>query len=439
MGKMPIPTNQGRKPAGVAPAKQAIRIDLSALPSVTNKIYYPLYFNRHRYLVLYGGAGSGKSQFAAQKILVRAVMTPGERLLVVRKVARTLRHSCFQMIKSIMADWNWTQLPGLRVNKSDMAITFPNGSEILFAGLDDVEKLKSIHGVTSIWIEEATELKEEDFTQLDIRLRGNTPTYKQIMLSFNPISIIHWLRERFFVNPDREKCYICHSNYTHNAWIDSEYKAVLESLAQTNPNLHKIYAKGEWGQLKGLIYDMPPELMVWPQEEWFDERVFGLDFGFNNPCALAEVGFKEKKAYEREHIYQSGLTTSDLIRKMVSIRSIIGSCPIYADSAEPDRIEEIRRHGFNVWACTKTAKVHTQIMFVKSIPTHLTVDSQNAINEYASYSWAVDKEDKTLDEPVKFADHYMDAHRYAKYSHMFRYSNKDTGKQPLKKLKVGVW
>lgn len=138
-----------------------------------NETFLPLFFDQHRYLVLKGGGGSGKSIFAGRKVLERVTSEPGHRWLVCRKVARTLRESCFEQLRGQIADFYPNA--GARVNKSDMNITFANGSKILFAGLDDVEKLKSIYDITGIWIEEASELEEGDFNQLDIRLRTIFP------------------------------------------------------------------------------------------------------------------------------------------------------------------------------------------------------------------------------------------------------------------------
>ena len=155
-----------------------------------NETYFPYFQNKDRYLVLYGSAGSGKSVFAAQKLVARAVGEKGHRFLVVRKVANTLRSSTYQLIIDTIDSY------GIRnefeINKTEMRFTHKlTGNEILMGGLDDVEKLKSIAGVTGVWIEEATELTSDDFDQIDLRLRGETLNYKQILLSFNPIDERH--------------------------------------------------------------------------------------------------------------------------------------------------------------------------------------------------------------------------------------------------------
>lgn len=145
------------------------------LRETTNEAFFPLFADEHRYLVLMGGGGSGKSIFAGRKVLERVTSESGHRYLVVRKVAKTLRESCFrQLVSQAYQYYRGALAEEHPINRSDMRMRFSNGSEILFAGLDDVEKLKSIYGVTGIWIEEASELLESDFNQLDIRLRGES-------------------------------------------------------------------------------------------------------------------------------------------------------------------------------------------------------------------------------------------------------------------------
>ena len=143
-----------------------------SLQETSNDTFMPLFFDQHRFLVLKGGGGSGKSVFAARKVVERAISEPGHRFLVARKVGNTLRHSCFEDICATIS--RFYPDSGATIYTGEMRIIFPNGSDIIFKGLDNAEKLKSIHEVTDVWIEEATELTEADFNQLDIRMRGAT-------------------------------------------------------------------------------------------------------------------------------------------------------------------------------------------------------------------------------------------------------------------------
>lgn len=222
----------------------------------SNAAFMPLYFDSHRYLVLKGGGGSGKSVFAARKVIERAVCEPGHRFLVCRKVGRTLRESCFRLIRAQLD--KYYPVLKVKINKSEMTITFPNGSEILFAGLDDVEKLKSIYEITDIWIEEASELLESDFNQLDIRMRGASKYYRQIIITFNPISILHWLKRRFFDVSDPEalmRIRTHESTYRDNKWLTDEDRRTLELFRNTDEYYYNVYCLGQWGVTGKTVFD----------------------------------------------------------------------------------------------------------------------------------------------------------------------------------------
>ena len=227
------------------------------LSETSNKTFMPLYGCKKRYLVLMGGGGSGKSIFAGRKILERASSEPGHRILVCRKVDKTIRESCFEQLKRQALTHYGNETAKIPMGKSsDMYIKFKNGSEIIFSGLDNVEKLKSIYAVTGIWIEEATELSESDFNQLDIRLREKTSYYQQIILSFNPISLLHWLKNKFFdpATPDpRAKTH--HSTYKDNRFLSEDAIQTLEAYKDTDPYYYMVYCLGKWGVTGTSVFD----------------------------------------------------------------------------------------------------------------------------------------------------------------------------------------
>lgn len=235
------------------------------LRQTNNDAFLPLFADEHRYLVLKGGGGSGKSIFAGRKVLERVTSEPGHRWLVCRKVAKTLRESCFEQLKGQAYDYYADQVDYIPKGKgSDLYMRFANGSEILFAGLDDVEKLKSIYDITGIWIEEASELLEADFNQLDIRLRTATPYYLQIILSFNPISITHWLKKRFFDfdigDPIErrkaiERTRTHESTYKDNRFLTPEAIQTLEAFKETDVYYYTVYCLGMWGVTGKTVFD----------------------------------------------------------------------------------------------------------------------------------------------------------------------------------------
>lgn len=222
------------------------------LKATNNDTFLPLFWNKSRYLVLKGGGGSGKSIFAGRKILERVTSEPGHRWLVCRKVDKTIRHSCFEQLIGQIREYYPDS--GYKINQSDMKIVFGNGSMIIFSGLDNVEKLKSIYNITGIWIEEASELLPGDFNQLDIRLRGETTYYKQIIITFNPISITHWLKARFFDRKD-PRATVHESTYKDNRFLDAEAIATLEAFRETDEYYYMVYCLGMWGVTGATVFD----------------------------------------------------------------------------------------------------------------------------------------------------------------------------------------
>lgn len=385
---------------------QAAVIDLSGLPDATNEVYVPLYTNKSRYLVLYGGAGSGKSIFARDKLLYRTLTESGHRFLVARKVARTLRKSVYSSFVRTLSEWGLLHL--CSINKTDMEIVFkPTGSTIMFIGMDDPEKIKSIDKITGIWLEEASEFTLDDFTQLDLRLRGQLEHYKQITLSFNPVNANHWLKKRFFERHDAQST-VVHTTYLDNRFLDDAYIRVLNELKETNYSYYEIYALGKWGSLEGLVYphwelvdEMPADCEV---------RRWGQDFGYNNPSATVLIGIMGRDLYVQELLYESELTNAQLIDRLKPIPGLL-TLQGFLDSAEPDRIQEFRNAGFNVRPARKEVKAG--IDKVKSYRLKVVKGSQNLINELELYCWKLSRDKEPLDEPVKQHDHALDALRYA--------------------------
>lgn len=213
-----------------------------------NKYFKEGFLSDKRYIISYGSAGSGKSVFSAQKILTRILTEEGHRILCVRKVASTLKSSVFQLLLDLIYIDNLEEL--FIINKSDFTITCTlNGNKIICTGLDDVNKLKSIAGITSVLVEEANEITEDDFMQLELRVRGFTSNYKQFILSFNPTDEELWIKKRFIDN-DEPEALIIHSTYKNNPFLDAEYIFQLENRMKSNPNMYRIYVEGKFGRIQ---------------------------------------------------------------------------------------------------------------------------------------------------------------------------------------------
>lgn len=231
-------------------------IHISIAKRVFNDNFYPYLENDSRYLIMYGGAGSGKSFFIDQRYIYKLLCKDMCNLLVVRKTGKSNRDSTFALFKQVITKWRLRKY--FKINESDLRIKcLLNDNEIVFAGLDDVEKLKSITfskgELTDIWIEEASEILESDFNQLDVRLRGKG-TKKQIVISFNPIDVNHWLKKRFF-DKKQDNVTVFHSTYKDNKFLDEDYKKLLESYKDTDEYYYNVYCLGQWGVLGKTVFD----------------------------------------------------------------------------------------------------------------------------------------------------------------------------------------
>lgn len=389
-------------------------IPLTFSSDLFNPVYLKYLNDKHRYQIFYGGAGSGKSVFVAQRELVK-FFEGGHNFLIVRKTGKTNRNSTFALIKQILNSWN-IPTKWYKINKSEMTITNTvNGSQIAFAGLDDVEKLKSVtfeNGIlTDVWIEEASEVTESDFNQLDLRLRGFASVPFTITMTFNPIDANFWAKARFFDRVD-DNCSVCKTTYLDNRFIDDQYRQTLEKLKEIDAVYYNVYALGEWGVLGNKIFT---NYVI----EDFDISKFsdcagGQDYGYNAPSAVVKVALKDEEVYVCNEVYQSGLTNQDLI---ILVNEEINDRAMHyiADCAEPDRIEEFTRAGYWIDGCEKgegSIKAGLDWLKTKRIHIHKT-NCPNTAREISTYKYREDKNGNVIDIPVTYNDHAMDALRYA--------------------------
>jgi phage terminase large subunit len=390
------------------------RIDFSR---VMNEHFKPCAHAKQRYLVLKGGAGSGKSHFFAQKILWRGLVEGGHRFVVIRKTTPAVRDSCWALLKDYANKWGM----GAWYNDNTMRMRVGT-SEIFCRGLDKAEKLKSIEGVTGFWLEEATELNWEDFRQVDLRLRGTPRGYFQIGLTFNPISRLSWVYNEFFLKPkDGDRARVDHSTYKMNAHLDAEYVQTLERLEEEDENYYRVYTLGEWGQLRAIVYDKYTvgEGGEFNFKEW-DAVIGGVDWGYNNPSVFVLIGLRDMEPHYLGEIYKTHMTNTEFIDQVKTFYKDYGMAvnwiPIYADNEE-DRIVEFQKAGFDMRAADKEVPVKNQIDFLKRHREHIDSKCVNLLAEQQAYKWKEDKRTgAVLDETVKFRDHAMDAKRYGVFS-----------------------
>lgn len=319
-----------------------------------NKSHKAFFEDVSRWLISYGGAGSAKSYSTGQKILTRIIEEEGHRFLITRKVARTLRVSVFQLFRDLISSHE--QYDNFKINKSDMTITYiPNGSQLLFFGLDDIEKLKSIQGITSIWVEEASETEKGDILELNRRLRGHTKYYKQIILTFNPISHLHWIKEHFFDNPNSEAS-IYKTTYLDNAFIDDEYKKEIEAIKFYDEQQYRIYALGDWGILNGNIIHHRFEALKHISTKTVKDFAvlhIGVDFNIGGSClcVLGEDNDGYAHVIDEFSTYDTESMIQDLKRRYSNKQLIL-----YPDASGNNRttnsresdVKMLRNAGFNI-------------------------------------------------------------------------------------------
>jgi len=380
--------------------------------------FYPLLEDKHRYLVLCGGAGSGKTEFAARKIFYRCQKEGGHRFLILRKVRSRVQESVLEVFRCLLRETEVVY----DLNKTSRVISWigPDGrlNEVLFDGLDDPEKIKSIKGITGEWLEEATNFTKNDFLQLDLRLREPGPAYHQIILSFNPDEAqAPWLKDMFFdhLNPNAR---VHHSTIADNpiAEVRAKYATQLNDLKSQDETMYSIYGLGIWAVAKGKIYAW--DVVLLPVMR-FDDIFYGGDFGYSvNPAALIKIYHKADEFWLQEMFYEKGLTNQDIGSRMIADPDIDVRLPSYWDSAEKKSVEEIYRMGINAIPAPKGPdSVRTGIDFLKAQKIHIVAGSENIIREASRYKRREDKNGNPLPEPVKFDDHAMDAIRYGIYAH----------------------
>ena len=231
-----------------------MNVNIKISKKVFNDVYLPYLDNWDRYLIFYGGGSSGKSYFIAQMHIYRLLHPRKYNLLIVRQTGDTNRKSTFPLMKQVISNWNLSE--HFKINESDMRIVCKlTGNEVAFAGLDDVEKIKSItfsNGeLTEIWAEEATEMMESDINQLKVRLRGGK-SKKQMVLSFNPINIQHWIKAHFI---DSGLATVCFSTYKDNKFLTDDDRRALEDLKHTDEYTYNVYCLGQWGILGKTVFD----------------------------------------------------------------------------------------------------------------------------------------------------------------------------------------
>ena len=380
--------------------------------------FYPLLTDySHRWEVYLGSAGSGKSYFITQKIIYRC-LTEQVRVLVCRRYGTTIRNTCFSLFKDILNKWKLT--PYVKIRETDFNIKFPNGSEIIFTGLDEETKLLSLNNIGVIFIEEAFEVPQAIVEQLNLRLRGKVKN-QQIMMAFNPISKNSWLFD-FCNNPPDSYLFI-HSTYKDNPFLTAEYVASLEELYKRNPAKARVFCDGEWGvNPDGLV------LTNWTTQDFnpldlaakgYEHRA-GMDLGWVDKTAIIDSLYdrENKTIYVFNEFYKSGCQLSELVDALKDMN--LTKTKVYVDAAEPRSIEYFRKNGINATACAKGKdSVKAGLMFLQDNKIVVHPSCRNFINELENFSYIQSKlTGEWTEDTTHEYSHAIDACRYG-YSDIY--------------------
>ena len=401
-----------------------------SLPQIVGKGYKSFWNFKGRYKVVKGSRASKKSKTTALWIIYNMMKYKNANTLVVRKVFRTLKDSCYSDLRwainrfQVQDYWEFKESP--------LEITYkPTGQKILFRGFDDPLKITSISvSVGSLcwcWVEEAYELTDETaFNMLDESIRGivDEPLFKQIIISFNPWNERHWLKSRFFDKVD-DNILALTTNYLCNEWLDEADKKLFEDMKKNNPRRYQVAGLGNWGIVDGLVYENWQEL-EFDWREILNKRqkakaVFGLDFGYTNDPAAFFCGIldqEQKEIYVFDEIYQKGMQNTAIynnIEKLGFKKEII-----VADSAEPKSIDHLKGLGLYRIKASKKGKdsINAGIQFIQDFKIFIHRRCVNFLTEISNYSWDKDKFGKATNKPIDDFNHLMDAMRYALEDYM---------------------
>ncbi len=396
-------------------------VDLSEVDSWTNPIYRKYYDDFRRVGVFKGGASAGKSYYVfGQNTPYNMIVNKGFNVMCLRKVGRDNHNSTFAEMRKGISNWGLDDLFDINHSKGAEEITCKiNGNQAIFRGLDDVLKMKSVTFPTGnlvrILLEEATEATEEDFNQLELRLRGLSSIPKSIWLLLNPIDADHWINARFFVRKmDDEDGFICETTYKDNEFLDPADIKKLLSYKLIDNYYYMVYVLNKWGvrTTNRVLHNLIIEDFIVDENDMQNVR-FGLDFGYNHANALEGIGFRDGELYIWKEAYAKHQLNSMFIE---SADDIPKDYTLIGDSAEPDKLAEWREAGFiNTFGVEKSKGfLKRGVDYLKSLPAihiHKT-HCPNAAREFQNLRYREIK-GMVLDEIVEVNDDTIAAVRHA--------------------------
>ena len=364
-------------------------------------VFESIYDSDTRITVLQGGTRSSKTYSMIQYLILEC-LSRKVKVTVVRKALATIKSTVLEDFLEIMQGMGIYRKENH--NKTDNVYNFPNGARLDFLGCDDPQKLRG-NKRDILYCNEANELTYEDFFQLLMRTESN------IYLDYNPSESRHWIYEQVL---NREDCTLLKSTYQDNPFLSTDQVKEIERLRDTDPDYWRIYGLGERGLGRDTVYRATKVEKV-PQNASIE--AYGLDWGYtNDPTALVAVYREGDNLYIKEMLYATNLTNLDIATR---IKELGISDTIYADSAEPKSIEELRRLGIRILPTKKGAdSIMAGIDVLKRYKLHYVGD--NLEEEFYNYKWTKDRAGHLMNKPIDKYNHALDAARYACYMTLAR-------------------
>lgn len=394
-------------------------------------IYYPLFRDKEKFIILItGGRGSGKS-FSASTFIERLTfeMTPAEKL--VHKILYT-RYTMVSAEISVIPEFlEKVEADGTQKYFSKRArdvINKMTGSTVMFRGIktssgNQTAKLKSIHGITTLVVDEAEEwVDEEDFDKivLSIRQKG---IQNRVIVIMNPADSNHFIYRKYIKDTHKIEYFDgvpvqisthpnvlhIHTTYLDNAeHLSEQFIRDVEYMKETNPEKYAHIVMGQWSDVaEGAVFKKWGIVDEFP--EYAKMQAIGLDFGYtNDPSAAIRCGIVDNRLYLDELFYEQGLTSQSLIERLRP-----HGLHVIADSADPRLIDEISLGGVIIYPVKKgQGSILAGIDKMKDMEIHVTKRSYNLQNELRNYIWAKDKDGRYINEPEDHDNHAIDASRY---------------------------
>ena len=371
-------------------------------------------------IMLVGGARSGKTFLFLDAQVYMAQKYPGSRHLAARLRFNHAKASLWlDTLPKILARRSTPS--GYVLDKTDHYVRFANGSELWIDGLDDKDRVDKILGreYCTIFFNEISQVAYDTVTTVLTRLSQNVDGARNWAgYDLNPAGNLHWANQLFIkgLKPDGGPAGEGYAWLQMNPYDNEENLApgFIQKFLETLPeHKRRRFLDGEWSDPEGTIFQAWREVEEIPEEvRLHSRRAYGLDFGYSvDPAALVDLYLNGDDLYVDELLYSPGWTNQDLSREMEGL--IDDDVMMYADSAEPKSIEELRQQGYYIDGATKGQdSVRVGIDWLLSKNVYVTSRSQNIWNEQANYTWKIDNSGRNTGKPIDDYNHAIDAIRY---------------------------